>query len=123
MGAILDGTLVGGARRTSFPLADQSLVAEVLVEATAVFELGNGDIVVADEFFRDEPLPTQVLVILARPDGSRGRATATISRPLVNRHPYTAPGYCCSFSGLSKSDIPVGTRIELPPLAEVDSKT
>ena len=88
-----------------------------LVIANNVFQLANGTVVVADEFFHDfdgSPAPFHLDVLILTPDGSSLAAAATVSIPLVNSHPPRRAGYTCLFHGLTKSDIPVGSRIVLP---------
>lgn len=88
-----------------------------LVVAKNVFQLADGTVVIADEFFHDfgdASAPFQLEVLVVAPDGSSVATTATIVVPLINSHPPRRAGYTCQFQGITKSDVPAGSRIVLP---------
>jgi hypothetical protein len=87
-------------------------VASLLLTVTNSFALRNGWLIVEPEF--EHPTAYgDVPVVLRRPDGTELAATASVSRPFINRHPYVPPGLACMFHGLSKADVPVGTQVWL----------
>jgi hypothetical protein len=87
-------------------------VALPLLTVTDTFAMGNGWLIVAPEFEHTTAYG-DVPVVLRRPDGSELVTTASVSRPFVNRHPYTPSGLVCRFGGLTKGDLPIGTQIWL----------
>ena len=98
----------------------------LLLTVTDVFTFQGGLVLVEPEF--DHPTAWgQVPVVLRRPDGSELAASASVTIPFVNRHPYTPPRKVCLFRGLDKAAVPVGTEVWLvgnspdaEPVAAVD---
>ena len=98
----------------------------LLLTVTDVFTFQGGLVLVEPEF--DHPTAWGLVpVVLRRPDGSELAASASVTIPFVNRHPYTPPRKVCLFRGLDKAAVSVGTEVWLvgnspdaEPVAAVD---